>query len=153
MPWNSLPSSIPHVVQTPLSLPLREEVSSLLDKEAIEPVPQQHQKMGFYSRYFTVPKKDGGLRPIMDLRFLNKYISCRKFRMTTLQSILPLLPPDSWMVMLDLRDIYFHIAIKLSHQHFLRFTVGTNHYQYKVLPFSLSCAPRVFTKIMVVIAT
>ncbi len=25
----------------------------------------------FYSRYFIVPKKDGGLRPILDLRLLN----------------------------------------------------------------------------------
>ncbi len=35
-------------------------------KDAIEPVPPAEMKQGFYSPYFIVPKKDGGLRPILD---------------------------------------------------------------------------------------
>ncbi|KAI2649150.1 Retrovirus-related Pol polyprotein from transposon 17.6 [Labeo rohita] len=34
-------------------------------KEAIEVVPPHDRESGFYSRYFIVPKKDGGLRPIL----------------------------------------------------------------------------------------
>ncbi len=34
-------------------------------KDAIEPVPPA-ERQGFYSPYFIVPKKDGGLRPILD---------------------------------------------------------------------------------------
>ncbi len=33
----------------------------------IEVVPPSERESGFYSRYFVVPKKDGGLRPILDL--------------------------------------------------------------------------------------
>ncbi len=40
-------------------------------KGAIEMVPPALSESGFYSRYFLVPKKDGGLRPIRDLRRLN----------------------------------------------------------------------------------
>ncbi len=42
---------------------LRSEVMTLLEKGAIEMVPPALSESGFYSRYFLVPKKDGGLRP------------------------------------------------------------------------------------------
>ncbi len=35
-------------------------------KDAIEPVPPAEMRQGFYSPYFIVPKKGGGLRPILD---------------------------------------------------------------------------------------
>ncbi len=34
--------------------------------------PPHERESGFYSRYFIVPKKDGGLRPIIDLRQLKQ---------------------------------------------------------------------------------
>lgn len=51
---------------------LEQEVNSLLAKGAIEHIPPLDRESGFYSRYFIVPKKDGGLRPIIDLRYLNR---------------------------------------------------------------------------------
>ncbi len=51
---------------------LREEIAVLLAKDAIEPVPPAEMRQGFYSPYFIVPKKGGGLRPILDLRVLNR---------------------------------------------------------------------------------
>ncbi len=46
---------------------LRKEIAVLLAKDAIEPVPPAEVRQGFYSPYFIVPKKGGGLRPIMYL--------------------------------------------------------------------------------------
>ena len=51
---------------------MRAEVATLLAKGAIEIVPPAEMKFGFYSPYFIVPKKSGGLRPILDLRVLNR---------------------------------------------------------------------------------
>ncbi len=52
-------------------LVMEQEVKALLEKRAIEYVPHSNRETGFYSQYFIVPKKDGGLRPNLDLRVLN----------------------------------------------------------------------------------
>ncbi len=49
------------------ALVMEREVDTLLRKGAIEMVPPHERESGFYSRYFIVPKKDEGLRPILDL--------------------------------------------------------------------------------------
>ncbi len=67
---------------------LQQELSSLLLKGAIEKVPQLDLKPGFFSRYFPVPKKDGGLWPILDLRRLNLSLYKGKFKMLTLKTIM-----------------------------------------------------------------
>lgn len=125
---------------------LREEVRSLLLKDAIETVPADQSESGFYSRYFLVPKKDGGLRPILDLRVLNRALAKRPFKMLTARRIMALIRPGDWFISVDLKDAYFHIPIAPRHRPFLRFALDGTAYQYKVLPFGLSLAPRTFTK-------
>ncbi len=60
---------------------MEQEVKALLEKGAIEYVPHSNRENGFYSRYFIVPKKHGGLRPILDLRVLNDSVMQLKFKM------------------------------------------------------------------------
>ncbi len=62
-------------------------IQSLLAKGAVETVPPKNSKSGFYSRYFLIPKKDGGLRPILDLRHLNRTLVRSQFRMLTLNKV------------------------------------------------------------------
>ncbi len=67
---------------------LRAEIAVLLAKDAIEPVPPADMRSGFYSPYFIVPKKSGGLRPILDLRVLNRALHRLPFKMLTPKRIL-----------------------------------------------------------------
>ncbi|KAL0157079.1 hypothetical protein M9458_048325, partial [Cirrhinus mrigala] len=127
---------------------LRSEVMNLLEKGAVKVVHPAQSESGFYSRYFLVPKKDGGLRPILDLRLLNRALMKRPFKMITLKQILLHICPGDWFFSLDLKDAYFHIQIAPHHRRFLRFAFEGVAYQYTVLPFSLSLAPRTFTKCM-----
>ncbi len=127
---------------------LQQELSSLLQKGAIEEIPQSDIKRGFFSRYFLVPKRDGGLRPILDLRRLNFSLYKGKFKMLTMKTIMSQIKGGDWFVTIDLKDAYFHTQVVQQHRRFLRFAFGGKAYQYKVLPFGLALAPRTFTKCM-----
>ncbi|XDV29293.1 hypothetical protein PO909_032430 [Leuciscus waleckii] len=135
-------------VKTEVAHLLRAEVTKLLSKGAIEPLSQVQSEGGLYSRYFLVPKKDGGLRPILDLRQLNKVLVKRQFRMLTTRQILVQIRQGDWFVSIDLKDAYFQIQIASRHRRYLRFAFEGQAYQYTVLPFGLSLAPRTFTKCM-----
>ncbi len=95
-----------------------------------------------------IPKRDGGLRPILDLRPINRALGKRPFRMLTLKQILAQIRPGDWFASVDLKDVYFHIQIAPHHRRFLRFAFEGTAYQYYVLPFGLALAPRTFSKCM-----
>ncbi|KAI2667130.1 Transposon Ty3-G Gag-Pol polyprotein [Labeo rohita] len=136
----------PTLVGPEQGLVMEQEVVSLLRKEAIEVVPPHDRESGFYSRYFIVPKKDGGLRPILDLRVLNRSVMKLKFRMLTLKQVVSQIRSEDWFVTIDLKDAYFHPSILPQHRKFLRFAFRGEAYQYRVLPFGLALSPRTFTK-------
>ncbi|MBN3279663.1 RHAG protein, partial [Polyodon spathula] len=60
---------------------LQKEDAALLCKRAIPLVDPTSCGQGFYSRYFLVPKRNSGYRPILDLRFLKKFLKERRFQM------------------------------------------------------------------------
>ncbi len=127
---------------------LRAEVAVLLAKDAIEPVPPAEMKSRFHSPYFIVPKKDCGLRPILDLRVLNWALHKLPFRMLKQRRIFQCVRPFDWFAAIDLKDSYFHVSILPRHRPFLRFAFEGRAYQYKALPFGLFLSPRVFTKVV-----
>ena len=66
---------------------LNEEVESMLDKRAIEPVTSFHPKNGYYSQLFLVRKSSGGWRPVKDLSRLKRHIITPHFKIETLESV------------------------------------------------------------------
>ncbi len=106
--------------------------------------PPAEMRQGIYSPYFIVPKKGGGLRPILDLRVLNRALHKLPFKMLTHRRI----QPQDWFAAIDLKDAYFHVSILPRHRPFLRFAFEGRAWQYRVLPFGLSLSPRVFTKVV-----
>ena len=126
---------------------LQEAVQSLLVKQAIEPVQNPHSP-GFYSRLFTVPKSSGGLRPVIDLSVLNRFIWCPHFQMETAVSIKRAIKPGEWVTSVDLSDAYLHVPLSPTIRKYFRFVVRGQAFQFKVLPFGLCTAPREFTKLL-----
>ena len=135
------------VVGDPLrSRALSQEIEELLRKGAIESVPGAAQLRGYYSFYFLIPKKDGGFRPILDLRKLNQFLKVFRFRMLRTVDVLQSVSAGDWFTCIDLKDAYFHVPVAPHHRQFLRFAFRGQAYQFRVLPFGLSLSPRVFTR-------
>ncbi len=97
------------------ALVMERDVDTLLRKEAIEVVPPCEREYEFYSQYFIVPKKEGGLRPIYDLHRLNRSVMRLKFKMLTLRQVVSQIRSEDWFVTIDLKDAYFHISILPTH--------------------------------------
>ena len=125
---------------------LQDEVNILIQKGVLEEVnPSFH--LGFYSRLFLVPKKNGKMRPVLDLSVLNQFLVVPHFKMETNRSIRSTIHLGTWTTSLDLMDAYFHIPISHKFRHFLRLVWADKVYSFKAMPFGLAIAPLVFTRI------
>jgi len=64
---------------------LKEKVNSLLQKVAI--LPQMHNSRGFYSSLFLVPKKNGQVRPVINLKQFNRWVETLHFKMEGISTL------------------------------------------------------------------
>ena len=109
-----------------------EEVQAMLKKGAVVEVPEQER-----------PKKSGGMKPVINLKALNKFMHFKMEGMHTLRNILK---ENNWMTKVDLKDAYFMISIWETDKEMLHLSAQGCLFQFTCLPFDLSCAPWVFTK-------
>ncbi|XP_033633155.1 uncharacterized protein LOC117294748 [Asterias rubens] len=127
---------------------LEGEINALLLKGAVRIIPCSGTQTGFMSTFLT-PKKEAGVwRPILNLKPLNKFIRPKRFRMETHTTILSSIVTPAWAASLDLKDAYLHVPVRPEHHKFLHFLYNDTLYEFVVLPFGLSTAPRVFTRIV-----
>ena len=121
-------------------------IADMLQKGAI--VQTVHTAGEFLSNIFIRPKKDGSFRPIINLKGLNAFVAHFHFKMETIRTAIQLIRPQCYMASVDLKDAYFAVPIASEHRKYLRFTWRGVVYEFTCLPFGLSSAPRVFTKVM-----
>ena len=58
-----------------------------------------------------------------------------------------------WAATIDLKDAYLHFPIAEQHRRLLRFWWKGSSYQFRILPFGLSSAPRTFTRLTLPLVT
>ncbi|CEP18222.1 hypothetical protein [Parasitella parasitica] len=147
-PTTTTPTSI-----TPFSVEqatlIDQAIQDLLAKSAIEKVsPQQVQQTpGFYSSMFVIPKKNGGVRPVFNLKRLNQYLEAPHFKMETLREVSLMIKPNDYLVSIDLSDAFLHVGLHPESRRFLRLKWRNQVYQYCTTAFGLSSSPFVFTKV------
>ena len=59
-----------------------------------------------------------------------------------------MMKPGCFMASIDLKDAYYTVPIFHAHQKYLKFIFNGTLYQYTCMANRLSCAPRVFTKLL-----
>ena len=69
------------------------------------------------------------------------------FKMPTLKTVWLLIQQGDYAFSIDLQDAYLYVPIVKHHCQFLRFVWHNVPYQWRVLPFGLATAPRVFTSL------
>lgn len=102
----------------------------------------------YVSNVFLRPKPNGKHRLILDLSKLNDGVVKKHFKMTHLETAINLLSRGCYMGSIDLKDAYYSVAIRGEFRKFLCFQWGGKMYHFNALPFGLTSAPRIFTKIL-----
>jgi len=87
-------------------------------------------------------------RPVINLKALNSFFHPEHFKMEGIHTLKDLLTQGDWVAKVDLKDAYLAVPIHQSHQRFLQFQFQKKTFRFTCLPFGLSSALWVFTKVL-----
>lgn len=129
---------------------VREAISELMARGCVREVQEYPQ---FCNPLHVAVQSSGKLRLILDLSHLNKFVVKKSVKYEDLRTVLQMFSPGMFVFSFDLKSAYHHIDICEEHMKFLSFkwpsVDGVMHfYEFKVLPFGLTSAPYIFTKII-----
>ena len=96
----------------------------------------------------VVPKKNGKLRLVLNLRHVNRHLVVPRFRYESLRDLGFLARPGDLMFSIDLQDGYWQLQMHPDAYTYLGFEWEGEYYVFKVLPFGLATAPWAFSKAM-----
>ena len=97
---------------------------------------------------------NGKKRLILDLRYVNKFLHKMHVKYEDWKTAMSYFARGAYMFSFDLKSGYHHVEIFEGHQTYLGFpwkysnSNQVKFYVFTVLPFGLSSAPHVFTKIL-----
>ena len=130
---------------------VREEVTKLQQTGVVEFVTEPP----FIVSPLTVASNaQGKLRLCLDVsRSVNQYLNIPKVVLADLQTALQLTDPNDWQGVYDLSSAYHHIKIWPGHVKYLGAAFqqedgSIQYFVYKFLPFGISSAVHVMTKVM-----
>jgi len=119
------------------------EIQQMLQNGAISLVKDVKGQYLNYRNLFLVPKKDGGQRPVINLKGLNQFLPYEHFKMEGLHCLRDILQHGDYMCKLDLKDAYFSVSLDQESRSW-----QGNLFEFNCLCFGLGPAPRVFTKLL-----
>ena len=90
----------------------------------------------------------GKKRLVLNLRYLNQHLWKQKFKYEDLRTAMMYFNPNEYLFTFDLKSGYHHVDIAEVHHKFLGFEWKGMYYVFTVLPFGLSSACYIFTKLV-----
>ena len=142
------PSGAPREPRKGLEV-LRREVEEMVRLGAVGEVPLGSSII--LQKMFVLPKphQPGEWRPVLDARPVNALLPPPDhFKLEGWAQVRALLRRNFFLSKLDLSKAYWHVPIHPKDQKFLAFRLEGREFQFRSLPFGLSTAPLIFTKIM-----
>ncbi len=127
-------------------------LSSIAELLACGSIKQSDAVPHVVSPLSVATNASGKKRLILDLRYVNSHLFKDYIRFDDWRSFEHFLIPDAFCFKFDLKSGYHHVDIFDPHQTFLGFSWKRNgkcyYFVFTVLPFGLSVAPFVFTKLL-----
>jgi len=124
-------------------------VAQLLANRCVKKVSE---KPYICSPLSVVENAEGKLRLVLNLRYLNQFLTQAKFKYEDLRVALLMFTQGDLLFKFDLKSGYHHVDIFEPHQKYLGFAWEVNNHQnfygFTVLPFGLATACYAFTKLM-----
>ena len=128
---------------------VQEALFSLLEKRYVRRVDH---KPYVCSPLSIVSNTAGKLRLVLNLRYVNQFLHVIKFKYEDLRIAALMFEPNEYLFKFDLKSGFHHVDIHPDHFQFLGFQWEKrgvpSYYVFTVLPFGLSTASYVFTKLM-----
>ena len=127
---------------------VQEAIQELLDSGSVE----ETQEKPLIVNPLTVAKSKNKLRLVLDLRHVNLHLWKENIKFEDWKTALDYYSKNCYMYDFDLKSGYHHIDIHPDHQKYLGFSWDfggvKKFYRFTVLPFGLSTAGHVFTKVL-----
>lgn len=122
---------------------LKDQLEELLTKHFIRPSVSP-----WGAQVLLVKKKDGSMRLCIDYRQLNKVTIKNKYSLPKIDDLLDQLKGACVFLKIDLRSGYHQIRVKNSDVPKTAFRTRYGHYEFLVMPFSVTNDPAIFMDYM-----
>ena len=128
------------------------EIHSLLEQGYVRGVKRSEAHV---INLLSVAHNGSKPRLILDLSYLNQFISVPKFKYEDIRCARDLFDKGDYFLKFDIKSGYHHINILEAHQKYLAFgwdfECSTKYFAFTVLVFGLASTPFVFTKVVKVL--
>ena len=88
---------------------------------------------GFYSTLFLVPKLDGQMKPIINLKALKFSVRPQHFKVVGIYMLQETVAQNNWLAKLALKDVYFIVSVNQEHWKILCYMVDQVRCQFTCL--------------------
>ena len=122
---------------------ISEMIGNMLEKDIIE-----ESYAVYLSPIVLISKPDGKKRMCIDYRGVNKHIKLDIHPLPRLDELVEEVAGNRYYCTLDLKDAYYQCRLDEGSRDITTFSDGKNLYRFKRLPFGLSVAPAIFTRVM-----
>ena len=123
---------------------LKKEVYRLVDVGVLKKVNRSE----WAAPTFIIPKKDGKVRFVSDLRQLNQRIKRKPYPIPKVQDMMLKLQGFQWATALDLNMGYYHVELSPNSKRYCTIVLPFGKFEYQRLPQGLCVAPDIFQERM-----
>ena len=89
--------------------PNRAILTAYKDRDSGDVVKRSYKNQGFHTTLFLVPQKEGGQRPVVNLRPISQFLPYEHFKMEGFHMLKDLLRKGDYLIKIDLKDAKYFI--------------------------------------------